>query len=297
MALKSDRDLVLRIRSSVRSRRRRVSRFPRHLARRIPYDILALKGLDPSSIVRLYWWNALPNFGDQLSPWLIRALGEFPVYASPRRCESVAIGSVLDALPDDYSGVVWGSGIRQDRNLYRRKARVLALRGHLSQDRMARPGSIALGDPALLLSKYVSAPRTRSGVGVVTHFQRRPTPSLELLVRKEDGYVRLIDVRQPPAQVVREIASCSFILSSSLHGLVVADALGVPAARLAPDRKLAEGDFKFADYESVLDLRANRTIRFHPDAPLDELTSACQSPSRAVIDSICTDLLRAWGER
>ena len=77
-----------------------------------------------------------------------------------------------------------------------------------------------------------------------------------LIARNLDGYC--IDVRNGPDRVVREIASCAAVLSTSLHGLIVADAYDIPAAwaTLAPD--LMGGTFKFHDYESNVTAGAAR---------------------------------------
>jgi hypothetical protein len=54
-------------------------------------------------------------------------------------------------------------------------------------------------------------------------------------------------------EVFRAIHSCDFILSSSMHGLIVADAFSVPNRRV----RLSAGiisDFKFVDYYSAFSL-------------------------------------------
>lgn len=63
----------------------------------------------------------------------------------------------------------------------------------------------------------------------------------------------LIDLREPPIETLNKIAECETIVSSSLHGLVAADSLGIPNMRM----KLSNHgfdfnvDFKFDDYYSV----------------------------------------------
>ena len=47
--------------------------------------------------------------------------------------------------------------------------------------------------------------------------------------------------------VVIYIISCKYILSSSLHGLIISDAYNIPNIWL-DEYKLNEGDFKFKDY-------------------------------------------------
>jgi hypothetical protein len=48
--------------------------------------------------------------------------------------------------------------------------------------------------------------------------------------------------------VVEAITACHAILSSSLHGLIVAEAYGVPAAWMTITDKVKGGGFKFCDY-------------------------------------------------
>lgn len=45
--------------------------------------------------------------------------------------------------------------------------------------------------------------------------------------------------------------SCKCILSSSLHGLIFADALGIPNRRIVLSDEIIGGDLKFDDYYSV----------------------------------------------
>ncbi len=58
----------------------------------------------------------------------------------------------------------------------------------------------------------------------------------------------MIDVERPCGEVCAEISACARILSSSLHGLVVADSYGIPNARLVLSNQIIGGDFKFRDY-------------------------------------------------
>lgn len=64
--------------------------------------------------------------------------------------------------------------------------------------------------------------------------------------------VTVIDVEIDVMTVTRQIAACGLVLSSSLHGLIVADAFGIPNQRLKFSGKLKGEDFKFSDYASAL---------------------------------------------
>ena len=92
----------------------------------------------------------------------------------------------------------------------------------------------------------------RYAVGFVPHKFDYDNPKIEFLLRSIPKSV-LIDLREPPIETLNKIAECDTIVSSSLHGLVAADSLGIPNMRM----KLSNHgfdfnvDFKFDDYYSV----------------------------------------------
>ena len=51
-------------------------------------------------------------------------------------------------------------------------------------------------------------------------------------------------------EVFEKISKCEFVVSSSLHGLVFSDALGIPNLHLKVTDKLGGDGFKFNDYYS-----------------------------------------------
>src|SRR5699024_3940838 len=63
--------------------------------------------------------------------------------------------------------------------------------------------------------------------------------------------VRVINVGWTPEEVAKEISSCDAVISSSLHGLIFSDALGVPNAHIRLGDKLKGGLYKFHDYYSA----------------------------------------------
>ncbi len=88
----------------------------------------------------------------------------------------------------------------------------------------------------------------------------------------EEG-VRFIDVMEYPEKVIGLIDQCEYILSSTLHGLIVADSLGIPNAWIeSPD--LTGGRFKFDDYYSSLDVSED-PIPLKGDETLAELINSC----------------------
>src|SRR5207248_7521346 len=108
------------------------------------------------------------------------------------------------------------------------------------------------GDPALLLPRLYRPPAVvRHGVGVVAHYAAKPR--LERRWPNSLG-VRLIDVQDPIESVIDQIASCEVVASSSLHGLIVSHAYGVPALWVKFRDLPHEDDSKFHDYHLSLGL-------------------------------------------
>ena len=70
------------------------------------------------------------------------------------------------------------------------------------------------------------------------------------VARKYDGSI-LINVNDEPLEVIKQLAQCRTVISSSLHGLIVADSFGIPNMHvLFSDRPLGDG-YKFDDYYSA----------------------------------------------
>jgi pyruvyltransferase len=124
---------------------------------------------------------------------------------------------------------------------------VLALRGPKTREAVTMTGpEPVLADPGLLADLLLPAdgrPKQQHDIGAIGHYADKtfspPAGSL------------LIDVTAPLEQVVAQAASCERIYTSSLHGLILADALGLP--RLwATYPKVQGGGFKFHDYAGAL---------------------------------------------
>src|SRR5690606_23586094 len=88
----------------------------------------------------------------------------------------------------------------------------------------------------------------RYGLGVIPHCRERDLLTAEQM--PEDSL--LIDITGGIFAVVDQICACDFIASSSLHGLICAEAYGIPARwRRLSDGRLGDG-FKFrASYSSI----------------------------------------------
>lgn len=195
---------------------------------------------------RVFYHLGRPNFGDDLNPWLLGALGSAAFrWGSTRRPHLLGVGSI--AARANVDSWVMGSGLLAPlpRGERRECGRVVALRGALTAEMLgARPAH--LGDPVCLVDRLVERPPVRPGrLGVVPH--AISFEAWRRLLRHRDD-IALIDPRGEPLAVIRAIAACERVASQSLHGLVVADAYGIPAVWMEPAPGMVGGRFKFDDY-------------------------------------------------
>jgi hypothetical protein len=203
------------------------------------------------------------NFGDDLAPLVCSyAWGRPCERADLGDCDVIGLGSLLqEAVRSSRRRglvfrslilrrarpMVWGTGIIDARPVASaRHLNVLSLRGPLTAASIA-PGCTSFGDPGLLVGEMFQERTKRHAVGIVPHYVDEDSPAVAALLDRLPG-ARRISVNAPAMDVVRAISECEVILSSSLHGLIVADALGIPNARLSFSDRIKGGDFKFADY-------------------------------------------------
>ena len=156
---------------------------------------------------------------------------------------------------------VWGTGFIRDytdRNLIliRNNISFIAVRGALSKNIIEKSlgSSIdpVLCDGGILASELISEPiNKRYRIGFIPHFKEHRIASeiglIQLLDQMDDAI--MIDLRNEPISVIKQIAGCEYIVSSSLHGCIVADSFHIPNIRVRISDIPGSG-FKFDDYYS-----------------------------------------------
>ena len=216
--------------------------------------------------LKLFWSRGHePNAGDWFSPLICERLSGRPVvYADPRRCDLVAAGSLLGRLRKSHAlhrlGLrrslhVWGTGSLRAEDRLPGAHHLHALRGRLTLARCAAVREQPrLGDPGLLAGMLVERPPARRhGIGVVPHIADREHPEISAFLARTPHAHRL-DVTSPVLELLAEISRCESVLSSGLHGLVFADALGVPNRWFTASAALIGGRHKFDDYYTAFGL-------------------------------------------
>jgi len=207
---------------------------------------------DKSSL-KVFWWDESHNFGDALNPLLINMLsGKKVSIIDPifyRHENYLVIGSIL-AAANKYS-VIWGAGfIREESKCKEKPLKVCAVRGPLTRQKLLNSGincPEVYGDPALLLP-LIYAPKIKKQfkLGIIPHIHDK---SAEWLQKVKKVNIKVIDIQNPdPMKFIDELLSCEQIASSSLHGLIVADAYKIPSIWLEFSDKVEGKGFKFRDY-------------------------------------------------
>lgn len=232
--------------------------------------------------IPIFYFSETKNVGDILNPYLIQKIsGKKTTLAKSRRVKHVLpIGSIIHF--GTKKSTVWGSGIIHPSQLppanTLKKMRYKAVRGLLTKQELesycVNLDDIPLGDPAVLLPIYYSPQKTarRFRVGIVPHFVDADNPILLKYLNNED--VLIIDVKQNPEDFIDQINSCDYILSSSLHGLIISDTYKISNAWVRFSDKVIGGNFKFHDYYSTTDkgnFYATRPINIYNQEILDNI--------------------------
>lgn len=238
-------------------------------------------------ILWLYWFHSTKslhgNFGDELSYYIINKLTYYNIKRLPfprsglmlflssirgyllgrNKIDDIinsvhfiisksnyllAIGSII-GWGSGPRRVVWGSGIIS-KNDNIPKGTFLAVRGPITNNRLKEvgyPTSKVIGDPAILLPLVYKKEQTKGKykVGLVLHhYHANQADDFKL-----NKSLLVIQLKDDIEYIIDQIRSCEFIISSSLHGIIVSHAYGIPALRLKFNKiPLMGDDIKFLDY-------------------------------------------------
>ena len=189
----------------------------------------------------------IPNMGDLLNKDMLEELFNIKVVRKDlKSCNLIAIGSALDHIMySTYPRIrakqkiehfmndnvhIWSTGFIRgnaelDLGLIFRHIHIHALRGRLSLQRMEN-----------ILCKKLDVPTGDGG-----------------LLDNYDNST-LIDLKENPKKVVEKIGECEYIISSSLHGMIVTDSFHIPNMHITLTNNMFGDGNKYNDYLSAFDI-------------------------------------------
>jgi pyruvyltransferase len=212
--------------------------------------------------IKLYWWRDTAlgthgNFGDEITKVIIENLYYRKVrWAEPWECQMIGAGSLLSDVfkrKKQNKPLVWTSGFLEDDKLLLSDDdfEFAGVRGNLSKERITTNNELQLGDAGLLasfLNKGNMLSKTNR-LGIIPHYIDASSDFIRK-IKNNDG-VNIINPTDDLYTIIKAVSSCEAILSSSLHGLIIADSLGVPNRHLVLSANVRGAGYKFRDYYSI----------------------------------------------
>lgn len=204
----------------------------------------------------IFWWESpdgQPNVGDHLGRSLVESILLLNDIELSEKLTSthrlLSIGSILHYAKN--GDCIWGTGVhgkktRREHNF--KQLDVRAVRGPITRDFLLSLGIDCpeiYGDPALLTPIFfrkdiLSSPSsTRKDFIVIPHMHE----SSDKFRKYAD---RITSPSCRPVNFIRDILTADFVISSSLHGIILAEAYGIPSIYLNSNN--GEPFSKYEDY-------------------------------------------------
>ena len=296
---RSLKDSYIKLYSDIVYEKNNFSHLSKHFFIEGLYNISEAKVVE-KPLLKAFWWDAKPNFGDWIGPLLIKNIFNIDcVNMRNKSADNVlyTVGSVIQmAGYQPHQNVkIWGSGLirpldtKKPANIFEKidATSVLSLRGKLTYHELSKyldidEEELSFGDPALLLPRIYEPKLNQissKDICIVPHYVHK----YYFLSQKSimDNF-NIVDVQTTPSNVINQIASSKICISSSLHGVIIAQAYGIPWIWLKIEDDLLtrdqHQDFKFFDFFSVMDYpdRFNKLSLYTKDINVENINVAAK---------------------
>lgn len=206
---------------------------------------------------KTFWWSpknrfgfhsSVENVGDILGPNLIDKILTHKgshIGTIQRNKRLLSVGSILHFARN--GDVVWGSGVngKVSRDLLKFDALdVRAVRGPKTAEILREMGEVVpsvYGDPGVLVSDFW--PRCMDPIkGLVTYVPHFRETVPNTLIEQANVLYPMESVEE----FLRKIQMSSKVITTSLHGYIIAESYGIPAVLIR--NSSGETNFKYDDY-------------------------------------------------
>ena len=223
-------------------------------------DNIIQSDTDLGNNIRLYYWKYgleenqqeidSENLGDYLSYVVVKhLLSHKKIVNQQIKSKTIyAIGSIIGFRCQN--AVVWGSGILHPYKEYKLKAKlslldIRAVRGPKTREELIKLNKKCpevYGDPAILMP-YVFNPSKVKKIYDVTIIFNYYYNNFDI---PQDKNINFLDIITTDYQdFITQIVQSKLVISSSLHGIILAETYGVPAVLLI---EKYQSKFKYEDW-------------------------------------------------
>jgi|SRR5690554_1900213 len=218
-------------------------------------------------MIKLFWYSKahlnrglVTNYGDEISKDIVEYVSgdtvrwynpkEQSLFQSVFTTHVLAIDSILHFGAKN--SLIWGAGLIDSKS-EAPNAKYFAVRGKYTRKELINRGykvPEVYGDPGLLMSKFLpkmnDAPKFV--LGVIPHYVEFDEVNNWYRQNGFTDEILMIDLRGDKELILNQIQSCKTILSSSLHGIIIPQAYGIPTLRVSFSNKIIGDGIKYHDY-------------------------------------------------
>lgn len=249
--------------------------------------------------VQVAWWvRPFPgNFGDWLSPLLVRHLAQAPVRYQPLTSSSrdphlVAVGSIGRFIKP--SSVVVGTGVSSEDAAPDPRARYHSVRGPITAGLLRDGGGPlveSFGDPGVLLRRVLPMPPLENNgkIALVRHFTHAGLP-LALPEQVEELDVQVSSPDRIRA-LIEKLCGYDGVVTSAMHIMITCHSYGIPCALVTfegLESSVHGSGIKYRDYALGADVEVREPLPLATDLRRIDLRSLMdqQTASDDVLDRV-----------
>jgi len=262
--------------------------------------------------IPLFWWSEIrlmgkpkENYGDLLSKYLAGKISSKKIkWVQPkkqawykiRKRNYLSAGSIIHHATKH--SIVWGSGII-DHVQKIAPADFRAVRGPKTREYLKKSGyecPSVYGDPALLLPIfYFPDLKNIYRIGLIPHYNDYEEIASRYAGRKD---ILVINLMTLDVEAVTDlILQCECTISSSLHGVIVSHAYGIPSVWVKFSNRIFGNGIKYIDYLESVDLELYQPEFMEDSRSMDQLKKLVESypnlPSMKKIKELQDGLMKA----
>jgi len=217
------------------------------------------------------------NWGDDLNFHFLNKIFDvdFEYYDNKKNIASENYSLIGSILYNDFifnNTIIWGSGTQDETIILENKPKkVLAVRGPLTRKYLINQGIDCpeiYGDPSVLLPHFYKPKiEKKYEIGLIPHLVSLNSKTVNRLQKKKGIHLIKLKEYKHWLDVIDEILSCKYIVSESLHGLIISETYGIP--NLWVKIRLNKYNIKFHDWflsigvdrEKPYQIRSNTKIK------------------------------------